>query len=177
MFTWSWREQLNIPTMFLLPLLRVLSALLDPPWTNASLWKPLVARRIIVFREIVSPILVPCKAREAIVVARKNLVISPKSSHHRYEVVLVFVRARMCGHLPLICSAYAKKPTKLTSALLVDRSIFFPPWYCFHLLVDVTHFLAFWGSDSLQSNEVFLGWLVSFGCNPFCNNHLGSEVS
>ena len=177
MFTWSWREQLNIPTMFLLPLLQVLSALLDPPWTNASLWKPQVARRILVFRKIVSPILVPCQVRESIAVARRILVISPESSHHLYEAILVFARAWICGHLPLICSAYAKKPTKLTSALLVDRSILFPPWFCFHLLADATHFSALWGSDSLQSNKVFLGWLVGFVCNPFCNNPPGSEVS
>ena len=177
MFTWSWREQLNIPTMFLLPLLLVPSTLLDPPWTNASLWKPLVARRIIVFRETVSPILVTSQARESIAVARRILVILPESSHHRYEAVPVFARAWMCGHLPFICSAYAKKRAKLTSTFLMDRSIFFPPWYCFHLLADATHFLALWGSISLQSNKVFLGWLVGFGCNPFCNNPLGSEVS
>jgi hypothetical protein len=93
-------------------LLRVLLALLDPPWTNASSLKPLVARRILVFGVIVSPILVPCQARESVTMVRRILVISRESSHHRYEVVPVFARARMYGHLPLTCFAYAKKPAK-----------------------------------------------------------------
>ena len=73
----------------------------DPPWTIASSQKPFVARRILMFRVILSPILVPCQARESTTAARRILVISPESSHRRYDAVLVFARARMCGHLPL----------------------------------------------------------------------------
>ena len=148
MFTWSWPEQLNIPTMFLLPLLRVLSALLDPLGPMLHYENPPVARRILVFREIVSPILVPCQARESIAAARRILVISPKSSHHLYEAVPVFARAQMCGHLPLICLTYAKKPTKLTSAFLMNRSISFSPWCYFHLLADATHIFRLCGDQT-----------------------------
>jgi hypothetical protein len=89
-----------------------LPVLLDPPWTIASSWKSFTARRILVFRAIVLPILAPYWARESATAARRILVISPESSHYRYEVVLVFARARMCGHLPLVHSACAKKPVK-----------------------------------------------------------------
>jgi hypothetical protein len=71
-----------------------------------------MARRILVFRVIVLPILVSCQARESATAARRILVISLKSSHRQYEAVLVFARARMCGHLPLVRFAYAKKPVK-----------------------------------------------------------------
>ena len=64
------------------------------------------------FRVIVSPILVSYQARESATVARRILVISPESSHCWYEAVLVFARARMCGHLPLVRFAYAKKHAK-----------------------------------------------------------------
>jgi len=64
-------------------------------------------------------ILAPCRARESATaaresaaVARRILVISPESSDHQYEVVPVFARAQMCGHLPLVHSTYAKKPVK-----------------------------------------------------------------
>ena len=63
-------------------------------------------------RVIVSPILTPCQARESAAVARKILVTSPKSSHLQYEAVLVFARVLMCGNLPLVWSAYAKKLVK-----------------------------------------------------------------
>jgi hypothetical protein len=108
-------------------LFRVLPALLDLPWTNAPSRKPLVARRILVFRMIVLPILVSFQTRESVVVARRILVISPQSSLHWYEVVQVFARARMCGHRPLVSSAYAKKHVKLTSAFLMNRHVSFSP--------------------------------------------------
>ena len=73
-----------------------------------------MARRILVFRVIVSPILVSCQARELATMVRRILVISPESSHHWYETILVFVSAQMCGHLPLIYVSYAKKPMRLT---------------------------------------------------------------
>jgi hypothetical protein len=50
------------------------------------------------------------RARELAAVARRILVISFESSHHQYEAISVFARTRMCGHLPLVRSAYAKKP-------------------------------------------------------------------
>ena len=71
-----------------------------------------MVRRILVFRVLVSSILVPCQARELAAVARRILVISHNSSHPRYEAVLVFARAQMCGYLPLVRSTYAKKPVK-----------------------------------------------------------------
>ena len=71
-----------------------------------------MVRRILAFRAIMSPILVPCQARESVAAATRILVISLESSNHRYEAVLVFARAQMCGYLPLVRSTYAKKPVK-----------------------------------------------------------------
>ena len=106
-------EKSQVSTMLPLSLsFRALLVLLDPPWTIAMSWKSFMARRIIVFRVIMLPILVPCQARKSAAAARRILVISPESSRHRYEVVPVFAMARMCGHLRLVCSAYAKKPAK-----------------------------------------------------------------
>ena len=106
-------EKFQASTMLPSPLsFRALLVLLDPPWTTTSSWNSFMARRILVFRAIVSPILVPCQVRESATMARRILVISPESSHHRYEAVPVFARALMCGHLPLVRSTYAKKPVK-----------------------------------------------------------------
>jgi hypothetical protein len=80
----KWSQVSTMPPSSLF--FRALPTLLDPPWTIVSSWKPIVDRRI--------------------------LVISPESSHHQYEAVLVFARARKCGHLPLDRFAYAKKPAK-----------------------------------------------------------------
>ena len=55
-------------------------------------------------RVILSLILAPCRARGSAIVVRRILVISPESSLHARKVVLVFARAKMCGHLPLVCS-------------------------------------------------------------------------
>ena len=71
-----------------------------------------MARRILVFRATMSPILAPCQARKSVAAARRILMISLVSSHHRYEAILVFVRAQMCGHLLLVRFAYAKKYVK-----------------------------------------------------------------
>jgi hypothetical protein len=74
----------------------------------------------------VSLISASCRAKESVAVVRKNFVISPKSSHHQCKVVLVFARVQMCGRLPLVCSAYTKKPMKYTRHLL-GRPVFLPP--------------------------------------------------
>ena len=68
-----------------------------------------MVRRILVHRVIVSLILVPCRARESAIAARRNLVISHVSSHHARRAVLVFTRAKMHGHLSLVHSA--KRPS------------------------------------------------------------------
>ena len=77
-----------------------------------SLARPLVVRRTLVFRMIMSPISAPCRARESVAAVRRILVTSLESSHCRYKGVLVFAGAKMCGHISLIHSAYAKKPVK-----------------------------------------------------------------
>ena len=59
-------------------------------------------------RVIVSLILAPCRARGSAIAVRRILVISPESSLHARKVVLVFARAKMCGHLSLVRSA--KRP-------------------------------------------------------------------
>ena len=58
-------------------------------------------------RVIVSLILALCRARESATAAR-SLMISPVSSHHAHRAILVFARAKMCGHLSLVRSA--KRP-------------------------------------------------------------------
>jgi hypothetical protein len=119
-------RKFQAPTMLPPPLFfRALLVLLDPPWIIASSWKLFVARRILVLRVIVSPILVPWQARESSTVARRILVISLESSYHRYEAILVFARAQMCGHHPLVCSAYANKPVKQTSVFLIGLLVFY----------------------------------------------------
>jgi len=62
-----------------------------------------VVRRILVHRVIVSLILAPCRARGSATAVRRILVTSPEFSHHDHRAVLVFARAKMCGHLPLVC--------------------------------------------------------------------------
>ena len=105
MFIRPWWEQLNNPAMFFFHLLpRVLVASPDPPWSILLLWRSWVVRRILVHRVIVSLILAPCRARGSATAARRSLVISLVSSHHAHRVVLVFARAKMCGHLPLVRS-------------------------------------------------------------------------
>ena len=105
MSIWLWREQFNNSAMFLFYLLpRVPLAPLDPPWFNSLLWGSWVVRRILVHRVIVSLILAPCRARGSATAVRRILVISPESSLHDRRAVLVFARAKMCGHLPLVRS-------------------------------------------------------------------------
>ena len=41
-------------------------------------------------------------ARRPAIAIRRILVISPESSLHARKAILVFARARMCNHLPLV---------------------------------------------------------------------------
>ena len=59
-------------------------------------------------RVIVSLILAPCRARVSAIAVRRILVISPESSLHSHKAVLVFARAKMCGHLSLVY--FIKRP-------------------------------------------------------------------
>jgi len=61
-----------------------------------------MVRRILVRRVIVSLISAPCRARGSATAVRKILVTSHEFSHHDRRAVLVFARAKMCGHLPLV---------------------------------------------------------------------------
>ena len=61
-----------------------------------------MVRRILVHRVIVSFISVPCRARGSATAIRRTLVTLPEFSHHDRRAVLVFARARMCGHLSLV---------------------------------------------------------------------------
>ena len=74
----------------------------EPPWSNSLLWGSWVVRRILVHRVIVSLISAPCRARGSATTVRRILVASPEFSHHDRRAVLVFVRAKMCGHLLLV---------------------------------------------------------------------------
>ena len=68
-----------------------------------------MVRRILVHRVIVSLILAPCRARRSATAVRRILMTSPEFSHHEHRAVLVFARAKMCGHLPLV--HYVKWPS------------------------------------------------------------------
>jgi len=99
-----WREQFNNLAMFLFYLLpQVPLTLPDPPWSIFLPWRSWVVRRILVHRVIVSLILAPCRARGSATAVRRILVILPESSLLNRRAVLVFARAKMCGHLPLVC--------------------------------------------------------------------------
>jgi hypothetical protein len=166
----SWREQLNNLAMLLsCSFLQVLSALLDSPWPNSLLWGFQAVRRIIVSRAILSLISTPCRARESVAAVRRILVISPESSHHQRKAILLFARVQMCGHLPLFCSAYAKKPIKYTRHLL-GRSVFFLSWCYFHLLANMTWSTTSLGLVGVQTpfNPMKFLWVERrFQCNPF----------
>ena len=105
MSTRPWREQLNNSAMFLFHLLpRVPLTSLDPPWSIFLLWRSWAVRRILMHRVIVSLILAPYRARGLATAVRRILVISPEFSLHARRAILVFAKAKMCGHLPLVCS-------------------------------------------------------------------------
>ena len=93
---------------------RVLLIPPDPPRSILLLWRSWAVRRILVHRVIVSLILAPCRARGSATMARRSLVISHVSSHHAHRAVLVFARAKMCGHLPLVRST--KYPSRKPQA-------------------------------------------------------------
>ena len=61
-----------------------------------------MVRRILVQRVIVSLISAPCRAKGSVAAVRRILVTSPEFSHHDHRAVLVFARAKMCGHLSLV---------------------------------------------------------------------------
>jgi len=104
-----WWEQLNNSAMsFFYLSSRVPPTPLDPPWSILLLWRSWAVRRILVHGAIVLLILAHCRARGSAIAVRGILMISPESSLHVSKVVLVFARAKMCGHLPLVCSS--KRP-------------------------------------------------------------------
>ena len=150
---------------------RVLPVPLDPPWS--ILWRFQAARRILVHRAIVSLILKPCWARRPTIVVRRILVISPESSLHAHKAILVFTRARMCDHLPLVTPPNAHwESLRLLSHsssiyweicwAYVRRTTFLPLGYNFidgPMRLGSQWVSALWtcgNSDSLQSKEVLV---------------------
>ena len=118
-----WREQFDNSAMFLFYLLpRVPLTPPDPPWSIFLPWRFWVVRRILVHRVIVSLILAPCRARESATVVRRILVISPGSSLHARRAILVFAKAKMRGHFPLVCLIKCP-PGKPQASLLQLREI------------------------------------------------------
>ena len=168
-----WREQPNDSVMFpfCLPP-RVPLALLDPPWSNSLLLGSWVVRRILVHWAIVSLISVPCWARSAATV-RRILVMSPEFSHHQHRAVLVFARAQMCGHLPLIHSIKcSSKKSVGYMGIFLAGSLFSPLMLLLSVgRYDLVHddLRPHGDLDSLQSKEVLVGWSsinVNFYINP-----------
>ena len=68
-----------------------------------------MARRILVIRETIILILGPPRARGSVVVVRRTLVRLLESSLLLNKAASVLVGTRMCGHLPLVHSAYVKR--------------------------------------------------------------------
>ena len=66
--------------------------------------KILSGKRILMHRVIVSLIIASCRARGSATAVRRILMISHESSLHARRAVLVFARAKICGHLPLVYS-------------------------------------------------------------------------
>ena len=122
---------------------RVPLALLDPPWSNSLLWRSWVVRRILVHRVIVSPISAPCRAWGSAAAVRKILVMSPEFSHHQHRAVLVFARAQICGHLPLVLTIksscreiswiyghiFSRWPFLSPDATSISGPIWLGPWW------------------------------------------------
>ena len=140
-------------------------ALLDPPWSNPSLWGSWVVSRILVHRVIVSLISASCRARGSIAVVRRILVISPESSHHQHRAILVFARVQMCGHLPLVHSIkyscreiswiyghlFSWRPFLSPNATSISRPIWLSPWWP----------SALWGSGLPSIQRSLSGLIVS----------------
>lgn len=149
-------------------------ALPDPTWITAS-WRPFVARRILVLRVIMSSILAPCQAWESAATARRTLMMSPESSHLRYKAVLVFARALMCGHLPLVHSAYAKKPVNQISAFFIGLSP--SPLMLLPCLANVAFCSIFFGFVGFRLPLIQQSFLELGGwynrCNLLCNKPPG----
>ena len=167
-----WREQHNNSAMFLFYLPpRVLSTLLDPPWSILLLWRSWAVRRILVHRVIVSPLLAPCWAKESATVVRRILVISPGSSLHARRAVLVFAKAKMSGHFPLVCLIKCPlgKPQpsfqwlwEISRAFVRRAAFSFPVAILLTGRCDLVYD-DFWpcgDSNFLQSKEALVGWLL-----------------
>ena len=128
-------------------------------------------------RVIVSVILAPYRAKESAVAARRSLVISPASSHQAHIAVLVFARARACGHFSLVCSSNAYREnhkllssgfpvTEKSAGYLLVRRLF--PFFGIFLLMGQCNLVyddlrPCGDPDSLQSKRS-LGGLISDPC-------------
>ena len=135
-----------------------------------------------------SLILAPCRARGSAIAVRRSLVIlPPESSLHARKAILVFARAKMCGHLPLVRSTKCP-PGKPQSSFpqfpshqeISWASVGRPFPFFWHNLSTGRHDLVHddlqpcEGSDSLQSKEILVGRSlvnVNFRIHPtiFCN--------
>ena len=127
-----------------------------------------------------SLILAPCRAKESAAAARRSLVISPKSSHQARKVVLVFARARVCGHFSLVCSsnAYRENNKLLSNGFpVIEKSVVnLPvrrlfPFFGIILLMGRCNLVyddlrPCGDPDSLQSKRS-LGGLISDPCKFF----------
>ena len=150
---------------------QVLPTPLDPPWSILLLWRSWAVRRILVYRAIMSPILAPCWARESATAVRRILVISPGSSLHARRAILVFAKAKMRGHFPLVCSiecllgkpqASFQRLWEISWAFVKQVDFSFPIAILSMGRCDLVYD-DFWpcgDSNSLQSNEALVGWLL-----------------
>ena len=129
------------------------------------------ARRILVHRAIVSPILAPCRARESATAVRRILVILPRSSLHARRAILVFAKAKIRGHFPLVClikcppgkpQASFQRLWEISWAIVRQSAFSFPVAILLTGRCDLVYddFRPYGDSNFLQSKEALVGWLL-----------------
>ena len=130
---------------------------------------------------IVSPILAPCRARESATAVRRILVISPGSSLHARRAVLVFARAKMRGHLLLVCSiecpsgkpqASFQRLQEISWAFVRQAAFSFPVTISLTGRCNLVYddFSTLWGFE-LPSIQRGLGGLIAGQCKSFDLSH------
>ena len=121
-----------------------------------------MVRRILVHRVIISLISVPCQARGSGTAVRRILVTSPEFSHHDRRAVLVFARAKMCGHLSLVCfskcpsrkpqTSFSQFPSHREIGWASFKQVAFPLLLMqFYQWADVTRFMMTFGLVGIRT--------------------------
>ena len=121
-----------------------------------------------------SLILAPCRAT-----VRRILVISPESSLHARRAVLVFAKAKLHGHFPLVClikcppekpQASFQRLREISWAFVRQTAFSFPDAILLTGRCDLVYddFSALWGFE-LPSIQRGLGGLIAGQCKSFAS--------